>query len=61
VRRADDRGIDGLIFSLVRGTVGLGNLARTLQSGLIHQEMAITVVVTALIFVTLIVASQIYR
>lgn len=61
VRRADDRGIDRLIFSLVRGTVGLGHRARTLQSGLIHREMAITVVVTALIFVTLIVASQIYR
>ena len=51
VRWSDDRGIDGLIFSLVRGTVELGNRARTLQSGLIHREMAITVVGTALIFV----------
>jgi len=53
VRRSDDQGIDGLIFSLVRGTVELGRRARTLQSGLIHREMAITVVGTAFIFAAL--------
>jgi len=53
VRRSDDHGIDGLIFSLVRGTVELGKYARTLQSGLIHREMAITVVGTAIIFAAL--------
>lgn len=60
VRRSDDQGIDGLIFSLVRGTVELGKRARILQSGLIHREMAITVVGTALIFGALFVASLIY-
>lgn len=53
VRRSDEQGIDGLIFSLARGTIELGRRARKLQSGLIHREMAITVVGTALIFVTL--------
>jgi len=52
-RYGDERGIDGLIFALVRGTINLGNRARTLQSGLIHREMAITVVGTALIFAIL--------
>jgi len=53
VRRSDDQGIDGLIFALVRGTVELGKRARTLQSGLIHREMAIAVVGTAVIFAAL--------
>ena len=52
-RFGDERGIDGLIFALVRGTINLGNRARTLQSGLIHREMAITVVGAALIFAIL--------
>ena len=52
-RFGDERGIDGLIFSLVRGTINLGNRARTLQSGLIHREMAISVVGAALIFAVL--------
>jgi NADH-quinone oxidoreductase subunit L len=56
VRRSDDQGIDGLIASLVRGTVNLGNRARALQSGLIHRELAISVVGTALIFAVLFVA-----
>ncbi|TCK18013.1 NADH dehydrogenase subunit L [Thiogranum longum] len=60
IRRSDDQGIDGLIFSLVRGTVALGQRARTLQSGLIHREMAITVVGTALILVTLLVTLLVY-
>ena len=59
-RRGDDQAIDGLIFSLVRGTVKLGESARTLQSGLIHRQMAITVAGTALIFVTLFMASLVY-
>jgi len=56
VRHGDDRGIDGLIFSLVRGTVDLGARARALQSGLIHRELAITIVGTALIFAALFMA-----
>jgi len=55
VRRSDERGIDGLIFSLVRNTVELGRHARALQSGLIHRELAITVVATALILAVLLV------
>ncbi len=50
VRFSDEHGIDGLIFSIVRGTVNLGSHARNLQSGLIHRELAITVVVTGLLF-----------
>ena len=56
VRHSDEQGIDGLIFSMVRGTIELGNRARNLQSGLIHREMAVTVVGTALIFVALFIA-----
>ncbi|MCF6325061.1 MAG: NADH-quinone oxidoreductase subunit L [Gammaproteobacteria bacterium] len=50
-RRSDERGIDRFIFSIVRNTVELGSRARALQSGLIHRELAITVIVTAGIFV----------
>lgn len=59
VRRSDDQGIDGLIFSLVRGTLGLGSRARALQSGLIHRELALAIVGAALIFIALIVAPMI--
>ncbi len=55
VRRNDDQGIDGIIFLLVSGTIKLGSHARNLQSGLIHREMAITIVATALIFITLLI------
>ena len=56
VRFSDERGIDGLIFSMVRGTLNLGNRARNLQSGLIHRELAITAVITGILFsITLIV------
>ncbi len=60
VRFSDDRGIDGLIFSLAQGTVELGSRARSLQSGLIHREMAITVVATALILAILLLALLVY-
>ena len=56
VRRSDERGIDGLIFSLVRGTIDLGGRARSLQSGLIHREMAIMVLASALILSVLLAA-----
>ncbi len=59
-RLGDERGIDGLIFALVRGTVNLGNRARTLQSGLIHREMAISVVGAALILIILFVPLLFY-
>jgi NADH-quinone oxidoreductase subunit L len=53
-RFSDEHGIDGLIHALVRGSLSLGTWVRTLQSGLIHREMAITVAGTAVILVTLI-------
>ncbi len=59
-RRSDEQGIDGLIFSLVRHTVDLGSRARRLQSGLIHRELAITVVGTAVIFAALFIALIVY-
>jgi NADH-quinone oxidoreductase subunit L len=45
----DDRGIDGLIAALVRGTRALGGRARTLQTGLVHRELLIAIVGGALI------------
>lgn len=38
-RVADERGIDGVIRALVRGTRDLGGRARALQSGLVHKEL----------------------
>ena len=42
-RSTDERGIDGLIGALVRGTRKLGGRARELQSGLVHKELMIAV------------------
>ncbi len=50
-RRNDESGIDGMIFSFVRGTVNLGGKARTLQNGLIHKELAISTIASAVILV----------
>ena len=47
--RSDEDGIDRLIFGLVRGTVALGARARRLQSGLIHRELALSVIGAALL------------
>jgi NADH-quinone oxidoreductase subunit L len=55
VRRSDEQGIDRLIFSVVQGTVNLGDRVRSLQNGLIHRELAITVVTTALIFAAVLI------
>lgn len=54
-RTTDERGIDGLIFALVRGTRRLGGRARELQSGLIHKELLLAAVGGALIFVLLVI------
>ena len=43
-RQSDERAIDGMIFALVRRTIAAGARARRLQSGLIHREMALTVI-----------------
>ncbi len=55
VRRGDEQGIDGFIYALVRNTVALGRHARRLQSGLIHRELAISSIATALILAILLV------
>lgn len=47
-RAADERGIDGLIRALVRGTRALGDRARQLQSGLVHKELLLAAVGGAL-------------
>jgi NADH-quinone oxidoreductase subunit L len=54
-RLADERGIDGLIRVLVRGTRRLGSRARELQSGLVHRELLVAVVGSALVFVLLVI------
>ena len=42
-RLTDEKGIDGLIFALVRGTQDLGQRARRLQTGLVHKELLLAV------------------
>ncbi len=48
-RLTDEKGIDGLIFALVRGTRDLGRRARRLQTGLVHKELLLAVTGGALI------------
>jgi NADH-quinone oxidoreductase subunit L len=52
-RATDERGIDGLIAALVRGTRDLGGRARELQSGLVHRELLLATVGVALVFALL--------
>ncbi len=59
-RRTDEQSIDGAIFSFVQGTVNLATKARTLQSGLIHKELAISTVATAMILVISLIALMVY-
>ncbi len=56
-RVIDDRGIDGLIDALVRGTRDLGARARELQSGLVHRELLLAAAGVALVFALLIAGS----
>lgn len=56
-RATDERGIDGLIAALVRGTRDVGGRARELQSGLVHRELLLAAVGGALVFVALIAVS----
>ncbi|VAW96963.1 NADH-ubiquinone oxidoreductase chain L [hydrothermal vent metagenome] len=60
VRRTDDKGIDGFIFSFVDSTVNLAAKARTLQSGLIHKELAISTVASAMILAISLIALMVY-
>ncbi len=59
-RSSDEQGIDRFIFSIVHQTIRLGRQARALQSGLIHRELAITVIVTAGLFVVTVIGLLIY-
>ncbi|VAW90567.1 NADH-ubiquinone oxidoreductase chain L [hydrothermal vent metagenome] len=60
IRRNDEQGIDGFIFSFVRGTIKLGTKARTLQSGLIHKELAISTIASAIILVFMFITILVY-
>ncbi len=59
-RRSDEQGIDRFIFALVRNTIDFGNRARALQSGLIHKELALATIVTAVLFMLTLIALIIY-
>ncbi len=54
-RFGDERAIDKAIFAFVRNTIWMGGRARSLQSGLIHKEMALAVIGIALILAALFV------
>ena len=56
-RATDEKGIDGLIAALVRGTRDLGSRVRKLQTGLVHKELLLAAVGGALVFALLIVGS----
>lgn len=60
LRRNDEQSIDRIIFTFVRGTVNLGNKARVLQSGLIHKELAISIVAGAIILVIMLLVLLVY-
>ncbi len=53
--RTDTQGIDVFIFGLVDRTIALGDRLRRLQSGLIHRELALTVLGIAVIAVLLLI------
>lgn len=54
-RATDERGIDGLIFSLARGTRRLGSRARELQTGLVHRELLLAASGAALMLLVLVI------
>jgi len=59
-RRNDEQGIDRIIFSFVRGTISLGGKARILQSGLIHKELAISMIVSAVFLLFILITVLVY-
>ncbi len=59
-RISDEAGIDGTIFAFVRATIATGGLARRLQSGLIHRELALSIVITGVIAAALFAAPLFY-
>ncbi|MFV2054832.1 MAG: NADH-quinone oxidoreductase subunit L [Thiohalomonadales bacterium] len=59
-RRNDEQVIDANIFSFVQATVDLAGKARTLQSGLIHKELAISTILSAMILLFMLVVLLVY-
>jgi NADH-quinone oxidoreductase subunit L len=59
-RISDEAGIDRTIFAFVRATVTTGSLARRLQSGLIHRELALSIVIGGVIAAALFAAPLFY-
>lgn len=59
-RKADQDGIDRMIFGLVHATVALGGRARRLQSGLVHRELALTFAGTGLLAMVAVAVFMIY-
>jgi len=59
-RHNDEQRIDAAIFSFVRSTINLGSKARKLQSGLIHRELAISTVASAMILVFMLITLLVY-
>ena len=59
-RITDEKGIDGLIFALVRGTRDLGRRARRLQTGLVHKELLLAVTGGVLILALLAVRTLVF-
>ncbi len=59
-RISDEAGIDGFIFGLADVMVRTGQKARRLQSGLIHRELALTIVTTGVIAAALFAAPLFY-
>ena len=57
---SDEQGIDRAIFSFADTTFTTGNRARQLQSGLIHKELALTIIATGLIAVGLVAAPMFF-
>lgn len=55
-RKSDEQGIDAMIFGLVRYTIAAGGRARLLQSGLVHKQLALTILGTAVIAILLVAA-----
>ncbi len=59
-RVSDEKGIDGAIFGLASATVATGKLARLLQSGLIHRELALSIIATGILAIVLIAAPMFF-
>jgi len=60
-RQTDERGIDGLIAGLVRGTRDLAGQARRLQSGLVHRELTLATGGVAVLLVLLLLGYLLAR